>query len=181
MPYRIVILSILLFVFPALVFSQALSDDDAKEPAKNLRLAAAKMLKAYTSRDFQTSADLIHPNAVQVFFGGRNRLIEALEMTAHKLDSQNYIMTGGAIQGISKIYRSGKELHAVVTQSVRARIPNGGINSITSLLAISSDNGLTWTFIGIGSWKRDDLQKVIPGLSAELEIPEPIRPTIIPD
>jgi hypothetical protein len=180
MPYRIVIFWFLI-ILPGYIFSQPLSDENAKEAAKNLKLTAAKMLKAYTSKDFEASANFIHPKVIETYFGDRSRLIAALEATAFKMDSLNYIMVGGAIQGISKIVQVKNELQAVVTQSVRGRIPNGSMNSITSLLAISPDLGQTWYFIGIGNKKRADLEKIVPQLSPEIELPEPVQPTIIPD
>jgi len=181
MPYRVLPILCILFLLPSYTLSQPLADDDAREASKNLKITAAKMLKAYTSRDFEASADFVHPSAVNVYFGSRERLIEALQLTMHKMDSQNYIMVGGSIHGISKIVRVKTELQAVVTQSVRARIPNGSMNSITSLLAISPDAGNTWYFVPIGNKKREDLEKIIPQLSPDLEIPEPVKPTIIPD
>jgi hypothetical protein len=158
MPYRIIHFLFVVVFLPGYLFGQPLSDDSAREAAKNLKLTAAKMLKAYTSRDFEASAAFVHPSAVEIYFGSRARLVEALKLTTHKMDSQNYIMVGGAIHGISKIVRANTELQAVVTQSVRARIPNGSMNSITSLLAISSDSGKTWYFVGIGNKKRQDLE-----------------------
>jgi len=180
MPYRTIILWFLILL-PGYIFSQPLSDESAKEAAKNLKIAAAKMLKAYTSRDFEASADFVHPKAIEAYFGDRSRLVTALESMMYKMDSLSYIMVAGAIQGISKIVRAKTELQAIVTQSVRAKIPNGSMNTITSLLAVSSDSGQTWYFIGIGNKKRADLEKIIPQLSPDLEIPEPVKPTIIPD
>jgi hypothetical protein len=180
MLYRIIIVWFLL-ILPGYLLSQPLSDDVAKEAAKNLKLTAAKMLKAYTSRDFEASAEFVHPRVIETYFGDRSRLVAALEATATKMDSLNYIMVGATIQGISKIVQVKTELQAIVTQSVRAKIPNGSMNSITSLLAVSSDFGQTWYFVGIGNKKRSDLEKIIPELSPDLEIPEPVKPTIIPE
>lgn len=171
-------LLILILLFPAFVFGQTLSEEEMREATKNLKLTAAAMLKAYQAEDFEASAGFVLPKAVEVYFGSKERLIESLRVAAAKLDSGNFVMISGVIRSVSKIEQVKDQLQSIVTQSVKTKIPNGTMLTVTSLLAVSDDRGLTWHFIGVGKKTREELQKVVPDLSPLIELPAPVKPIL---
>jgi hypothetical protein len=71
----------------------------------------------------------------------------------------------------SKIVKSGKEMQATVTQHTEIKLPQGRLVSISTLIAVSTDNGINWTFIDTSNKDMVTLRKALPNLSPSITIP----------
>ena len=71
----------------------------------------------------------------------------------------------------SKIVKSGKELQATIAQHTEIKLSQGRLVSTSTLIAVSVDNGVNWTFIDTFNKDMATLRKAMPNLSDVLTIP----------
>lgn len=78
----------------------------------------------------------------------------------------------------SKVVASGRELQCTIPQILTFHTGKGNdtVTLVSTLIAISGDDGKNWLFIDASNKDLKTLRKVVPTLSAKLIIPTPQQP-----
>jgi hypothetical protein len=148
-----------------------------RNASERLTMQANSMGTAFIDGHYKTFADYTYPLILKSI-GGTSKMIEVLNKTT--IDMKSKGMTVGSITFDlpSKILRSDKELQSTIAQHTEIRLAHERIVSTSTLIAISNDNGLNWTFIDTSNKDMAILRKLLPNLSPSITIPpqpSPVR------
>jgi hypothetical protein len=140
----------------------------AQHSAK-IKAGADLITKASLQGDYETLIDHTYPKAIAMS-GGRGAMLEIVkkEMEAMKQNGRGFKFASCGEPG--PVYQSGKELHSVVPQYIEMLYKDGYLSFNTSMLAISNDEGKTWSFLSVGNIQLDRIQKMFPNLNKNLQI-----------
>lgn len=165
--------SIISFFFGTIFFIS--SYGQVKEASQNLKQQAGKMGTAFVSGDYKTFANYTYPFVLKLM-GGASKMIEILNDGTNDMKTKGMSFSNITFDEPSKIVKSGKELQATIAQHTEIKLPQGRLVSTSTLIAISTDNGVNWTFIDTSNKEMETLRKTFPNLSSALVIPKPQPP-----
>lgn len=147
-----------------------------KNASQNLKQQANKMGAAFVSGDYETFAAYTYPLILKSM-GGASKMIEVLNRTTNDMKFKGMSFNSITFDEPSKIVKSGKELQATIAQHTEIKLSQGKLVSTSTLIAISTDNGISWTFIDTSNKDMATLRKVLPNLSNTITVP-PQRPPV---
>lgn len=78
----------------------------------------------------------------------------------------------------SEIIKIGNSLQATIAQQSELLNSKAKVITYTTFVAISTDQGKSWKFIDTNHKTLEDLQKILPGISNKLVIPETRKSTV---
>jgi hypothetical protein len=155
-----------------------------ENPSVDNRAAAAKaqarvMSDAFIKADYEVMIDKTYPPLIDLI-GGREKYLEMLQSMEAQMAARELKIVSIEL-GTPGPVVSHDDLAYVVLPSVREMsIPAGKLISDTYFLGISSDQGVTWTFLeGSGMANEPLRQRLLPNLPAELKLPEPTEPRFV--
>ncbi len=143
---------------------------------KTIDEQAKKMSKAGQRGDYETLVGLTYPALVQQF-GDRAKMIEVMKTAAQETAPSGVKMVGAKVGSATKPIPSQGKLFSIVPTVNGMTAPNARITQ-KFLLAISSDNGRTWSFIEGSGISPGLLSKVLPDFPSEMRLPVVEKPII---
>ena len=132
---------------------------------------------AFLANDYNSYAKYTNPKIVKMM-GGVKNMKEVLIKTIASLKAQGMSFSNITFDEPSGITKSGNELQSTITQHIEIKLPQGRLVSTSTLIAISTDNGINWTFIDTSNKDIATLRKALPNLSSSIVIPpqqQPVR------
>lgn len=160
------VIQIILIVIVTNVYSQS-NNDTA------LKVQAEKMAKAFMSNDFNIFIKYSNPQLVKMI-GGSNKMIEVLNKSVVDMKSKEIIFESITFSEPTKVIKSGKELQSTIQQITKVKTPTGGVMSISTLIAISTNNGVNWTFVDTSNKDMATIKQLLPNLSSSIVIPKQV-------
>jgi len=140
---------------------------------------AHQMSHAFIARDYGTFAKFMNPAVVKES-GGMANIEAALAKVDETMHSQGVKVLKIDFGPPSKIVRQGNELQCTLPQQTDFQLPSGKIRSTSTLIAVSTDNGVHWTFIDTSTKDMQAIRKMLPNLSASIQIHPGGPPVSIP-
>jgi len=125
---------------------------------------------AFISNDFTSFAKYTNPKILQLI-GGRNKMIEMLTKTTKDMKALAMSFNSITFDEPSKMIKRGNEIQCTIQQHTEIKLRQGRVVATSTLIAISLDNGINWTFIDTTNKKLDLLKQIFPSLSSEILIP----------
>jgi hypothetical protein len=162
------------FLFSTAIFFQSYSQ--VREASENLKQQAGKMGSAFVSSDYKAFANYTYPLVLKSM-GGASKMAATLAKTTNSMHAQGMNFSNITFDAPSKIVKSGKELQATIAQHTEIKLSQGRLITTSTLIAISTDNGSTWTFIDASNKDMATLRKALPNLSSTITIP-PQQPPV---
>lgn len=147
-----------------------------KEASQNLKAQAEKMASAFVSGDYKTFANYTYPLVLKSM-GGAAKMADVLSKTTANMKAQGMAFSKITFGDPSTIVKSGKELQATLAQHTEIKLAQGRIVTTSTLIAVSTDNGVNWTFIDTSNKDMATLRKALPNLSPSIVIP-PAQPPV---
>ena len=166
--------SLITLVLCITVFAR--SYGQVKDAPQNILLQAGKMAQAFISSDYKTFVTYIYKPMVQGT-GGAAKMEQSLAQVVNDMKAKSMSFNNITFSEPSNIVKSGKEFQATIAQHTDMKIPDGRAVSTSTLIAISKDNGINWTFIDTNNKDIVTLRKAIPNLSTAITIP-PHQPPV---
>lgn len=164
----------LLFLSTTIFNIQAQSIDQNKLSAI-LKQQASRMGIAFVGGDYTTFANYTYPLILKSM-GGAVKMAAILTKSTKGMKAQGMIFSNITFDEPSKIVKSGKELQASIAQHTEIKLSQGRLISTSTLIAVSTDNGINWTFIDTSNKDMATLRKALPNLSPSISIPTPQPP-----
>lgn len=147
-----------------------------KNASQNLKQQANQMGSAFVSSDYMTFARYTYPLILKSM-GGATRMADVLTKTTDDMKAKGMTFSNITFDEPSKIVKSGKELQATIAQHTEIKLSQGRLISTSTLIAVSTDKGVTWAFIDTSNKDMATLRKVLPNLSPSIIIP-PQQPPV---
>ncbi|MFM2233100.1 MAG: hypothetical protein RJB31_1801 [Bacteroidota bacterium] len=159
-----------LFVLPVAVSAQA-------NPS-TIKSAAIAMGNALVKKNTEQFLSYMHPSMIKMA-GGKEKL-SVISDSALKVFEQ----FGGKVSRITygnpaEIISYKKTLQSVITQTTTLTSFIGDAELSSSLIAISNDNGKSWTFIDTNMFGIKQIKSAMPDISPALVIPKAAAPKIM--
>jgi hypothetical protein len=154
--------SLLLVLTLSLNLSAQTANDNLNEQLLNMK-------NAFLEEDFSTVADYTFPKIIEMM-GGKDKMVEVSKATFSKMKSQNYIVANISFKDPSEFLEYKGDLQGTIRQVLVMNTPNGRIQSETTLLAISQDDGKNWVFLDTSGFQKASLQSFYENLHPEMEI-----------
>ena len=167
-------------LFLAIAFLAWSSPAWAQTPMRDrIRTSALEMNTALHSAQYGKLVDLMYPTVVQMG-GGRDQVIAFLKAGVDDMAKQGYkfgsVQMGLACEPVA----AGNKMFSVVPQTLRMTGPKVELEQSSYVLAISADQGKTWTFIDGAGLKPETVRQIFPDFPASLDLPEPQPPKSTP-
>lgn len=125
---------------------------------------------AFVNSDYKTFANYTYPLVLKSM-GGASKMAGVLIKTTNNMRAQGMNFSNITFGEPSKIIKSDKELQATIAQHTEIKLSQGRIVITSTLIAVSTDNGINWTFIDTSNKDMATLRKVLPNLSPAVTIP----------
>ncbi|WP_454801915.1 hypothetical protein [Mucilaginibacter phyllosphaerae] len=141
---------------------------------------AQRYATASFNGDYKTVIDLTYHKLVTLS-GGREEMQKLITERIESLQKQGIIKFDGSVDAPGKFYKAGTHIHCLVPETVILKMFNGHYISRTYLLAISTDQGKSWSFMDVGNMPKDVLYKLLPDYNEDLIIPSSGKPMFFTD
>jgi|694.fasta_scaffold09996_6 hypothetical protein len=143
-----------------------------------IKSAAISMGNALVKKNSDQFLSYMHPSMIKLA-GGKEKL-RVISDSALRVFEQ----FGGKVSRITygnpaEIISYKKTLQSVISQTTTLSSFIGDAELSSSLIAISNDNGKSWTFIDTNMFGVDKIKSAMPDISPSLVIPKAAAPKII--
>ena len=126
--------------------------------------------------DYKVLAKYTYPPVVKMMGGPENMAATVQKMMAN-MKTQGVIFNKVSFGEPSKIVKSGSELQSTIAQHLEMQIKENKLLATSTLIAISADNGVNWTFVDTSNKDMATIRKLLPNLSPAISIP-PAQPPV---
>ena len=140
---------------------------------------AVELTEAFRKGQYETILALTYPKLTELM-GGREKMLSVLKQAVDELNHGTIRVTSTEIGEVSEPVSGGDKLFCVVFENLHLALPNGTGESPGYLLAISVDQGKTWTFLDGAGLTPEAVKLVCPDLPATLKLPEKKQPKFMP-
>jgi hypothetical protein len=161
------------FTLFCLIAQNATADPETER----IRQVAQGSGTALSKGDYKALVDLTFPKVVELM-GGRKKMIELLRRGTEEMKKQGSAILSAEVAEPKEVIKSGKRRFAIVPMTVRMKVPEGTMRSQGYLLAISMDEGKTWTFIDGSGLTKEKLAQLLPDAPSQLTLPSKEEPVL---
>ncbi len=162
---------LLLFIIPLTAVAQ---------DTTYLKKQAGRFARASFNGDYKTVIALTYPKLIE-YSGGRDTMQKLITNRIEGLKKQGVIAFDGYVDAPGKLHDAGGQIHCLIPEVVTMKMFNGRYVNRTYLLAISDDNGKSWTFMDVGKMPLNLLQRLVPKYNLDLNIPTAGKPMFFAD
>ncbi len=135
----------------------------------NLNSQLAEMKKFFLAEDYENFANYTYPKIIEML-GGKAHMVNATKQGMNKMKNDGFTFTDLNFKNPSGFLKKDGELQCSLTQQIIMKTPRGKIESEYTLIGISSDSGLNWTFIDTSGKDKETMLKHFPNLHNEIII-----------
>ncbi|MFH6601990.1 hypothetical protein ACEZ3G_00765 [Maribacter algicola] len=136
---------------------------------KNLNEQLGEMKKYFLAGDYDNFAEYTYPKVIEMM-GGRSNMVNATKQAMDKMKNDGFTFKDLSFKDPSSFLKKDGELQCTLTQQLTMNTPQGKIESEYTLIALSSDDGLNWTFIDTSGKDKQTMLKYFPNLHKEIII-----------
>ncbi|HMJ26649.1 MAG TPA: hypothetical protein VK475_12500 [Pyrinomonadaceae bacterium] len=142
-----------------------------------LQAQAQEVNDAFRRRDFAHMVDLTYPKVIESA-GGRDKMIAALAQGIKEMETEGVSVISSTAEAPIQIVHVAQWIYAVVPTTLKVKAKDGVFKTESSMIGISSDRGVNWTFIDAGGKDHTQLKNYLPAPADALKLPgdkEPVK------
>lgn len=167
------------FIFSLAVIANMFSQDKvgdmialAEVPESIALIAQANSYAdAVLSKDYQKVADLTHEDIITMG-GGADFLMSDLKAEQSSLEGQGMKFVSAEVGSHPEFLSSDGQLQTIVPVKFHLDYNSKKVESWVKLFAVSSDEGISWTFVNLEKFDETSLRDFVKNVSTELVYPE---------
>jgi hypothetical protein len=137
------------------------------------------LVQAIAKGDYKTLVDHTYPKLAEMA-GGKDKMLALVDTSMAQLKSQGITFESAGIGSPGKFYKAGTEIHCLVPETLRLKLPTGHATAHSYLLAISDDGGKNWSFVDLNKDTISAIPQIFPNFNPDLKIPDPTPPVMGP-
>ena len=149
----------------------------AEDPTAKIRASFERASEAVAASDTEAILESTYPGLVQQV-GGRAAMRVMVTESLKDLERKNLVVVGTEIVSISQPLQAGAELHSIVRAKRTVKGPGGVQIQDTFMVAVSRDNGMSWTFVDGPQLTPKHIEALFPDFNEALELPETAPPVM---
>lgn len=131
---------------------------------------AQKMGAYFVASDWEHYIDYSYPKIVKNL-GGREKMKASLQQQMQDLSAKGIQLLSISFGEPSVILKEKRELQATLPQEIIYQTAQGKVQSRTTIIAISTNEGASWYFIDPGGRSLESLRISLPNISKKLTLP----------
>lgn len=158
------------------LFSQTPSADSTSQA--NAEMQGTTMAKLLLKKDYKAFTAFTYAPIIKMA-GGLGKMASYMEQSFKGMESEGFTISNIIVDNCSKMIHTVKQLQCTLTETIELKHTDGKLIQKSTLIGISNDNGVKWTFIDTHGATLKKLQETIKELSNDLVIPEQKEPEII--
>jgi len=159
-------------------FSQVNLTDSASK--MNAEKQATIMANLLLKKDYVAFAAYTYDPIIKMI-GGSEKMAKLLQESFEKMEQDDFILSNVTASNCSNIVRAETQLQCTLTETLEIKYKTGKLIQKSTIIDISSDKGVSWTFIDTHGATLEELQKTLKELSSNLIIPKQPKPEMIPN
>ena len=141
-----------------------------------LKTQAMQMAESFVKADYKAFVKYTYPKVIQMV-GGETNMINLVKDQITQLANQGYTITSIDIELTPARAKAGKEIHAILKQSLLMIVPGGSLIATSYLLGVTPDAGKQWYFVDTTPLKdKAKLKALFPNFNPGLKIPDKEAP-----
>ena len=144
----------------------------------SLAVQAKEVNDAFSRKDFARFMDLTYPRVIEMA-GGREQMVAAMNKELKEMESEGVVLLSSTSGAPTQFIHDSGSIYAVLPIALKVKAQDGIFQSDGSMIGISSDGGVNWTFIDASGKDLSELKKIIPGIADKLSLPPPKPPVKI--
>ncbi len=145
-----------------------------------IKETAELMAAATKKNDLNTLAKYTYPKVLAAM-GGRDKMIAAIQKGFKEMAAKGITFKDVSLGEPGKVVKAGNELHCLIPQYLSLNVTGGYITSTSSLLAVSADQGKSWTYVDAGNMTEQHIKILFPNFNKSLVIPPKTTPVFHAD
>jgi hypothetical protein len=142
----------------------------------SLAVQAKEVNDAFSRKDFARFMDLTYPKVIEMA-GGREQMVAAMNKELKEMESEGVVLLSSTSGPPTQFIHDAGSIFAVLPITLKVKAQDGIFQSEGSMIGISSDGGVNWTFIDSSGKDLSELKKLIPGIADKLSLP-PAKPPV---
>ena len=152
------------------LFSVAFAQTDDPRIGQ-IKSGAGAVGAAMLSGDYKAVVDLTYPAIVDLL-GGREKALVTVEEQMKAIKEHGISISSFTVSDPSEIKTGGAELFAAMPAVMEMKAPQKKITVKTFLIAISRDQGKSWSFADGTNLTPELMKTIFPKFPPELKLPE---------
>ena len=138
------------------------------------------MAKLLLQKNYVAFADYTYPPILNMM-GGAKKMAGYLKESFKQMEADGFVVVNVSAANCSNIIRCNNQLQCTLTETLEIKYKGGKMVQKSTIIGISNNKGLNWTFIDTHGAPLEALQKTLKELSNELVIPKKSKPEMIAD
>jgi len=135
----------------------------------NLNNQLKAMSSAFLEDDYSIVADYTYPKILEMM-GGKEAMIETTKESISKMKSQGFSFLDISFKDPSTFFEQNGDTQCAITQVLVMETPNGKVQSESTIIAISEDEGENWVFLDSSGMPKASLQNFYTNLHPDIEV-----------
>jgi len=156
-------------LFYSLLLSFSLLTALAQTSNENLNSQLQEMRKFFLAEDYANFINYTYPRLAEMA-GGKENLIKLTKQSMEQLKNDGFKVVEIGFKDASDFYTKDNELQCTLRQVLIMDTPKGMIESEYTMIAISEDDGLNWTFLDTSGKEKATMLKYFPNLHEDIDI-----------
>jgi hypothetical protein len=136
----------------------------------SLHVQAERMGAGLVSGNYGVFLRYLHPTAIRIS-GGEAALKGKLEQVVQQMNQNGMRFESVSVDAPGVMVKAGTAWQVTVKQHTRIRMSRGWTEVTSTLIGVSTDNGLHWKFLDTNNKTTADMKQLLPELSPAIVIP----------
>ncbi len=150
------------------VFGKIQSRPDDDELKKSISESIAQMGKAILNENYDEFIKFNHPIMIQTY-GGKQRTKDLLSATLTELKKSGYKVKSAELNQVYDVKYKQNSIQAIINQVLTLDSMSIDRTQIQKMIAISDNNGKSWSFINIDGKTKEEITALFPLINPDLK------------
>ncbi len=150
------------------IFGKMQSNPDSETLRTSISNSVTAMGKAIQTENYDAFVNYNHPIMIQSY-GGKERTKDLLNATLQELKKSGYKVKSAALSQVHDVQFKQNNIQAIISQELTLDSMNMDKVQMQKMIAISDNNGASWSFINIDGKSREEIKSVFPLINPNLK------------
>lgn len=145
------------------------------ESYPSLEIQAKELIDALLRKDLDRFIDLTHPKVVELG-GGREKMRATMKQQLEQTEAEGVAVLASSIGTPTQVIHDSGSIYVVMPNTLKVKAQAGTFQTESTLIGVSGDNGVNWTFVDASGKDDGELKKILPGVADKLNVPPAKQP-----
>lgn len=139
------------------------------ESYPRLAIQAKELTDSLLRKDLDRFLDLTHPKLVELG-GGREKMRAKMKDELAQTEAQGVMVLSSSIGTPTQVIHDSGSIYVVVPNILRVKAEAGTFQTESTLIGVSADSGVNWTFVDASGKDDGELKKVLPEVADKIKV-----------